>query len=65
MLFEFNPAGPRDENAETRAPGPLFAPNKKVGLRPLDRATYLEAPKYSFLTEKRQDRAAGSQNGRK
>jgi len=37
-------------------PGPLLAPNKKVGSRPLDRATYLEAYQYKFTSPKTQDR---------
>ncbi len=33
-----------------------IAPNKKVGSRPLDRATYLEASQYKVPTPKTQDR---------
>jgi hypothetical protein len=33
-----------------------IAPNKKVGSRPLDRATYLEAYQYKFPVPKTQDR---------
>ena len=37
-----------------RAPNKI-APNKKVGSRPLDRATYLEAYQYKFPIPKTQD----------
>jgi hypothetical protein len=32
------------------------APNKKVGSRPLTRATCLEAPQYNFYAAKRQEK---------
>jgi hypothetical protein len=49
----------RAANACAPAPGPFIAPNKKVGSRPLERATYLEASQYKFDAVKTQVAVCG------